>query len=78
MREFARLSSFIIKYVEKENLSYREGVGVGNNEPQIWFAPIGNMSNEKTDEELAEILDGIDEEIIKIQNRIGSTSNFLR
>ena len=78
MREFARLSSFIIKYVEKEKLSYQEGVGVGDHQPQVWFTPYGDMPNEKTGEELAEILDGIDEEIVNIQNRIGSTSNFLR
>lgn len=78
MREFARLSSFIIKYVEKEKLSYQDSVGVGDHQPQVWFTPNGDMPNEKTGEELAEILKGIDEEIVGIQNRIGSTSNFLR
>ena len=78
MLEFARLSSFIIKYVEKEKLSYSDSVGVGDQEPQIWFAPDGEPPNEKIGSELEKVLEGIDGEIVNIQKRIGSQSRFLR
>ena len=77
MMEFARLASFIIKYVEKEKLSDSDSVGTGDQEPQIWFAPDGELPNEKIGLKLEKILDGIDGEIVNIQKRIGSQSRFL-
>lgn len=78
MKDVARIASFVIKYIEKEDL-VDGAVGVKDRQPQIYFAPHGQDLREIIDEtELNELLDGVDVEVKKLQNMIGLSSNFLR
>jgi hypothetical protein len=77
MREVARVATFAIKFIEQEELS-SGGVGVGDQEPQIYFEPNGVDPHEITGEALSELLRGVDEEVKNVRNMIGSTSSFLR
>lgn len=73
-----RLGAFIIRYIEKEELSYnKNSVGVGNQYPQVYICKIGENPKELTKEELDKILKGIYEEVDKKIKEIGSKSNFL-
>ena len=78
MVEVARLGVFIIKYIEKEDLTDNESVGVGNEKPQIWFCPDNKKFYEVKGEELDKICEGIDGEVNTIIKQIGSLSSFLR
>jgi 20S proteasome alpha/beta subunit len=76
MKDIARIGTFIIKYIEKENL--HDGVGVGDIEPQIWFFEDNKGPKEIKDKELKELLEYVDEEVINVIKKIGSSSKFLR
>lgn len=77
MKDVARVGSFAIKYIENANLT-DESVGVGDQEPQIFFVPDENEPKEVKDEkEIKELLNGVNQEVEKIKNMIGSTT-FLR
>lgn len=77
IRDVARVATFAIKYIEKEDLT--EGaVGVGNMEPQIYFERHGENHYEVTGDELTELLQGVNEQVELVRSIIGSTSNFLR
>ena len=76
MKDVARVSAFVIKYVENEGLS--ESVGVGDGEPQIWFVDDKGGPREIEGKELHDLLEGIDGEIVNIQKKIGKSSSFLR
>jgi 20S proteasome alpha/beta subunit len=78
MKDVARVGAFIIKYVEKEKLDVNDGIGVGDQEPQVWFMGDNTPPHELKDKELKELLDGIDGEVINIIKKIGSSSGFLR
>lgn len=77
IRDVARIGAFIIKYVEQEKLS--DTIGVGNLEPQVWFIEEGEHEPKQIlDEELKSLLDGVDEEVTNVIEKIGSSSGFLR
>ncbi len=81
MKEIARLGSFLIKCVEKEKLAFQDSVGVGKEQPQVWFYPDSDIEAkpyEVQGEELKTLLEGIDDEVEKISKQVGSTSKFLR
>lgn len=77
MKEVARVATFTIKYLEQEKLT-DGAVGVGNQDPQIYFVPHGQEPKEIVGTELTELLKGVDNEVEKIKNIIGSSSTFLR
>lgn len=81
MKEIARIASFIIKYAEKEKLDDNDTVGVGSEQPQIWFYPDSDTDPkpyELKGNDLTELLEGVDSEIDKKISQIGSSSTFLR
>jgi hypothetical protein len=82
MKDIARLGSFVIKYVEKEKLSYEEDTfGVGDGQPQIWFYPDSDTeakAYEIQEKDLEKLLEGIDAEVEKVRKQIGSKSTFLK
>lgn len=77
MVDAARVGAFIIKYVENENLT-KGSVGVGDHQPQIWFMEDSKDPREIIGQELLKLMEGIDGEVITIQQKIGSRSIFLR
>jgi hypothetical protein len=76
MKDVARIGAFIIKYVEKEKL--HDGIGVGDQEPQIWFVKDGEMPKEIIGKELQVLLEDVDGEVTNMIKKIGSNSGFLR
>ncbi len=79
MRDTARFGAFIIKYAEKEKLSFGDGVGVGDFQPQVWvYGDKDKEPREMVGNELDGLLNGIDEEVEKKRREIGSLSDFLR
>lgn len=77
MVDVARVASFTIKFIEKENLA--EGaVGVGDLDPQIYFIPDGKPPSEPTPEQLTVLMKDVNTEVEKLSKMLGESSNFLR
>ncbi|MEM4377659.1 MAG: hypothetical protein QXX85_01580 [Candidatus Nitrosotenuis sp.] len=77
MKDVARVASFVIKYIEIEKLDSNNGIGVGDFDPQIWYVT-PKQAREIPQDELSELLKGVEDEIKKFRETIGSESSFLR
>ncbi|WP_205098383.1 hypothetical protein [Candidatus Nitrosotenuis uzonensis] len=77
MKDVARLGAFIIKYVEAEDLT-KGNIGVGTDQPQIWYMEDGKEPKEILGKEREFLLEGLDGEVVTIRQKIGSLSSFLR
>ena len=75
LEQTAKLGAFIIKYIEKAELS--EVIGVGEYKPQIWFVKNGGLPQEIAGDELDKMLKGLDEKVEETIKSIKSFSGFL-
>ena len=78
MVECAKLGAFIIRYIEKEDLSDGESIGCGDKLPQIWLCPNKGEFKELKGNELQQIYSGVEGKVSEISKTIGISSKLFR
>jgi 20S proteasome alpha/beta subunit len=72
MEQTAKLSILAIKYIEKQQIS--EGIGVGNQQPQVWFVPKGAAPEEVTPEEINKMVTDVNSKLVDLEKIINPFS----
>ena len=70
MKQTAKLGMLAIKYIEQEAIS--EDIGVGTEEPQVWYISNENQIREVALVELAEMVTDVDTEVSKLRTKMHS------
>lgn len=70
MSQTAKLAMLTIKYIEREQIS--EDIGVGSQQPQVWFIPNNQMPKEIVGDELLTMVNDVDIQVNALHNQIYS------
>lgn len=70
MEQTAKLGMLAIKYIEQERIS--DGIGVGQQQPQIWLIPNRQQPREILGDELTAMVGSVDPQVAALQNQLHS------
>ncbi|MBE3138178.1 MAG: hypothetical protein IMZ43_12435 [Thermoplasmata archaeon] len=70
MEQTAKLGMLAIKYIEQQGIS--DAIGIGSQQPQVWFITNGQLPREIVGDELTRMISTVDPNVVALSAQINS------